>query len=124
MAQPPAGGQEGGEAAKQGACQHIGGQCTDKGARGADPDGPEWQQPGPGRCQTSQIRPKKNWARAHGGDTVTGGKGMVDLCLPVLAEPGRQRQQLGRSVDLFLEGPGFPMGTGGWRGSAPGSPAR
>ena len=38
---------------------------------------------------------------AHGGDAVTGGKGVVDLCLPVLAEPGGQRQQLGRGVDLF-----------------------
>ena len=63
VAQPPAGGQEGGEAAKQGACQHIQGPVhADKGAREADPDGPERQQPGPGGCPASQIRPK-NWAR-------------------------------------------------------------
>ncbi|MNE39551.1 hypothetical protein D3C80_1335110 [compost metagenome] len=73
---------------------------ADQGARQAYADGPERQQPDPGGGPGQPDQPEE-LGQAHGGYAVAGGEGVVHLRLPVVAEPGGQRQQLGCGVDLF-----------------------
>ena len=52
------------------------GQCMPIRVREANPDGPEWQQPGPSGVP-GPARSGRRTGRGLGGDAVTGGKGIA-----------------------------------------------